>query len=89
MDKKFLKGYIFVILSAVIYGLMPLMARFIYNDGVTPFSLVLLRTSFAVLIILITAKITGVSLKVNRKLLPGICLTGLLGSCITPLLLYI
>lgn len=35
MQNKMVKGYIFSILSAVIYGLMPLMAKHIYNEGAT------------------------------------------------------
>lgn len=36
-------GYFFVILSAVIFGCMPLGANFLYAQGVTPMSLVFLR----------------------------------------------
>ena len=44
---KLIKGYIFAVASAVIYGCMPLMAKYIYADGVSPFSLVLFRNAFA------------------------------------------
>ncbi len=41
MEHKYLlKGYIFVILSALIFGLMPLMAKFIYAEGVNSITLV-------------------------------------------------
>ena len=36
-------GYLCVILSAVIFGCMPLGANFLYAQGVTPMSLVFLR----------------------------------------------
>ena len=38
-----LKGYLFIIASAVIFGTMPLMASGIYDQGVNPMTLVLLR----------------------------------------------
>ena len=40
---KMIRGYIAVIASAVLYGCMPLMAKIIKADGVTPLTLVFLR----------------------------------------------
>ena len=44
---KLIKGYIAVILSAVLYGCMPLMAKYVYADGVNPMTLVFLRNFLA------------------------------------------
>ena len=41
-------GYLFAIISAVIYGSMPLMAKYIYADGVTPMTLVFLRNALSI-----------------------------------------
>ena len=41
------KGYLYAMLSAVIYGCMPLMAKYIYAEGVTPTTLVFLRNLLA------------------------------------------
>ena len=49
MEIKTLKGCIFAVISAVIYGCMPLMAKYIYADGVTPLTLVFLRNLFALI----------------------------------------
>ena len=35
---KLLKGYLFVIVSAVVYGCMPLGAKIIYAEGVNLFN---------------------------------------------------
>jgi len=43
------KGYLFAVLSAVIYGCMPLMAKHIYADGVNPLTLVFLRNLFSLI----------------------------------------
>ena len=47
MKSKLIKGYIFAVLSAVIYGFMPLMAKHIYADGVNAVTLVFLRNALA------------------------------------------
>jgi drug/metabolite transporter (DMT)-like permease len=40
-------GYVYSILSAVIYGCMPVMAKYIYAEGVNPLTLVFLRNFLA------------------------------------------
>lgn len=88
MKNSKIKGYIYVILSAVIFGSMPLMATNIYKDGVTPLSLVLLRNMLSMPMLAIAALITKKTLKVPVKALPSISVIGLLGCCITPLMLF-
>ena len=39
-----IKGYLLVILSAMLFGCMPLITHYIYADGVNRESLVLLRS---------------------------------------------
>ena len=34
-NKSIIKGYLYAVMSATIYGLMPMMAKFIYADGVS------------------------------------------------------
>lgn len=86
---KLIKGYIAVILSAVLYGCMPLMAKNIYSDGVNPMTLVFLRNFLALPVIGLMAFFQcRHAPKVPLKLIPSACFTALFGSCITPLLLY-
>jgi len=87
-NKKILRGYLFVILSAVIFGLMPLMAKFIYAEGVNPPTLVLLRNAVSVPVLAMLAGLTGKSLRIPAKALPGMGVIALLGCCVTPLLLF-
>ena len=87
-QKNMIKGYIFIILSGIIYGCMPLMAKHIYNDGVNPMTLVFFRNLFALPFMVLIAKLSGKSLKIDRKALPSLTLVALLGCCITPLLLF-
>lgn len=88
MNYKTAKGYLFAILSAIIYGCMPLMAKHIYADGVTPIALVFLRNSFSLLPLGILAYRQKKTLRIPLKLLPTISLIAFLGCGITPILLF-
>lgn len=89
MFKKLYKGYVFIILSAVIFGCMPLMSkRYIYPDGVNPASLVFLRNAIALVPLAIFAYLENKSLKIQKRALPSLCLIALMGCCVTPVLLF-
>ena len=87
MHSKTAKGYLFAILSAVIYGCMPLMANYAYADGVNPLTLVFFRNMFSILPLGILAYRDHKSLKIPQKLLPSISIIALVGCCATPVLL--
>ena len=82
------KGYLFAVISAVMYGCMPLMAKHIYADGVNPISLVFLRNVFSLLPLGILAYRQSKTLKIPAKQLPSIALISVLGCCVTPILLF-
>lgn len=82
------RGYLYVILSAVIYGCMPLMATYIYADGVTPMTLVFLRNALALPSLALLAFIQSKTLALPVRALPSLSLISLLGCCVTPILLF-
>lgn len=86
--KLVFKGYVYVILSAIIFGTMPLMAKSIYAEGVNSITLVLLRNFLALPILALAAVFSGSSLKVSLRDMPSISLIALVGCCVTPLLLF-
>lgn len=88
MNHRLIKGYLFAVLSAVIYGCMPLMAAYIYADGVNSFTLVFLRNLFAIGPLAFLAFRQEKRLAIPWKLFPSIALIGTLGCCITPILLF-
>ena len=88
MHSKTARGYLFAVLSAIIYGCMPLMAKYIYADGMNPMSLVFFRNAFSLLPLGILAYRQNKTLKIPLKKLPSICLMAILGCCITPILLF-
>ena len=60
MRYNIIKGYVFVIASAIIFGCMSLGAKIIYADGVNALSLVFLRNSLALpALALLAKKATG------------------------------
>lgn len=82
-------GYIMVIVSAIIYGCMPLMTSVLKADGMNPYSIVLIRNLFPLPVLAGLALIQTKSMKVPLKALPTIGMAAIMGSCVTPLLLYI
>lgn len=86
--KQALKGYLYVVISAVIFGCMPLGAKFIYASGVNPLTLVLLRNSLALPVLALLVKFRGESLSITRSQGIKICFLSGMGSCVTPVLLF-
>lgn len=87
MNKNIVKGYALSIISAVIYGSMPLMANYIYRDGVNSFTLVFLRNFLALPLLAMLAYFKEGSLKISIKEIPKISLVSLFGCALTPVLL--
>lgn len=88
MKKNLVKGYIYVILSAVIFGTMPLMAKNIYSQGVTPLSLVFFRNILSLPMLAIASLVSKQSLKTDFKILPSISVIAFMGCAVTPVLLF-
>lgn len=83
-----LKGYLYVIISAVIFGCMPLMARYIYADGVNSLTLVLLRNLLSMPVLGLLAFLQHRTLRAPIKAIPQLSLIALMGCALTPLLLF-
>lgn len=87
MKKKSI-GYIMVIVSAFLFGCMPLITQFIYEQNINRETTVLLRNMLALPVLGIMALVQNKTLKIPLKSLPTISLIALMGCCVTPLLLY-
>lgn len=86
--QNLIKGYIFIIASGIIYGCMPLGAKLIYADGVTPLSLVLLRNLLATPFLALITVLQGHNLKTDLQSLGRVSLLALAGCATTPILLF-
>ena len=80
-------GYLCVILSAMIFGCMPLGANFLYAQGVTPMTLVLLRNLLSLPILALLCRKQG-GLHISRGALLETGLTGFFGCWLAPILLF-
>ena len=81
-------GYVCAILSAVIYGCMPLMAKYIYAEGVTPMTLVLLRNALALPSLALLALLQKKPLKRPARQILPLGIPALFGCVLTPVLLF-
>jgi len=82
------KGYLYIILSAIGFGTMPIIAKYAYGYGCNATSLVFYRAIFSVLPFWIIAKhIYKVDMKLNLRDVP-ILVVLVLGYTLTPILLY-
>lgn len=86
--KQLIRGYILVILSAFLFGCMPLITSYIYEEGINRESTVLMRNLLALPVLGLLALRQNKSLKIPVKALPAISAIALMGCCVTPLLLY-
>ena len=86
--RQMIKGYLMVIFSAVIFGCMPLLVKNIYADGVNSLSVVLLRNLLSAPVAVALAYLQRKSLKIPEKALPEIAAFGIIGCCMTPLILF-
>ncbi len=86
--KSTIKGYLYAVLSAAIYGLMPMMAKFIYADGVSSLCLVFLRNALALPFLALCAFGQQKTLKAPLKEAVSISGISLLGCAVTPVLLF-
>ena len=87
-NRKLLQGYVYIILSAVIFGLMPLMASLIYADGVNSITLAFLRNLLSLPLLAVLAFSSKRRVCLCVKALPRLGFIALMGCCLTPLLLF-
>ena len=88
MKKAMFWGYLFTIVSACLYGCMALITKNLYAQGVNAITAVLLRNLLSVPVMGVLALWREKQLKVPAKALLSIGGVGLMGSVLTPLLLF-
>lgn len=83
-----LKGYLYVIFSAILFGCMPLGAKFIYANGVNALSLVFYRNSLALPLMALILFLRKETFIISKKQLRQAACLSFAGCCITPILLF-
>ncbi|WBW98351.1 DMT family transporter [Oceanirhabdus sp. W0125-5] len=82
------KGSIYAILSAIFFGIMPILARLAYDGGINAFTLVFLRSFFSVLMLLIYLIINKVKFKVTREQIKTLVILSIFGYTFTMITLF-
>ena len=86
--KNVLRGYAYIILSAVIFGCMPLMAKHLYADGVNSMTLVALRNLISNPFLLCIALARREPFPKRMADAMPVFFIGILGCAVTPFLLF-
>lgn len=87
MNNKY-KGFIAVIISGIIFGCMPLVAKIIFNNGGNSISLVFYRFLFTCPVLYIINKKNNISMKISKEELKLIIIVSLFGYSATAVLLF-
>jgi drug/metabolite transporter (DMT)-like permease len=83
-----LNGVLYIILSAVSFGVMPILAKLAYNGGANSTTTLFLRFLFASLMILYYLKVNKISMKLNKKQVYLVVLLGIAGYSLTSASLF-
>ena len=81
------KGIALVILSAVIFGITPTMAKYTYTHGSNPVMMTMFRSLLPIPIILAFLLFKKIPIKIPAKTLGKISIIALIGSTVTSVML--
>ena len=81
------KGYIYTALSAIIFGLMPLLTKIIIARGATSLTIPFFRVFYVTIVLFYVLKIKKIDLHLEKRDLLSAILTSIFGSGITIIIL--
>lgn len=76
------KGKIYLILSALMYAVVPVLSKFVYDGGANGMTLAFLQAVLAVPLLFLLLRANGISLKLTREQLRHVLILSLLGGAI-------
>lgn len=86
---RIIKGYFYVILSAILFGCLPLAANIAYDNGLNALNLVFYRNLLAIPILYFFVRLKGEMARLSsREEFLKISSLSIIGCCITPVLLF-
>ena len=74
-----IKGILYIILSTIAFGLMPILAKLSYRGGANTYTTLFLRFFFAAIMLLYYLKAKGLSLKLSKKQFFLVLIIGMFG----------
>lgn len=81
------KGYIYTALSAIIFGLMPLLTKIIITRGATSLTIPFFRVFYVTIVLFLVLKIKKIDLHLEKRDLLSAILTSIFGSGLTIIIL--
>ncbi len=81
------KGYIYAALSAIIFGLMPLLTKIIIARGATSLTIPFFRVFYVTIVLFLVLKIKKIDLHLEKRDLISAILTSIFGSGLTIIIL--
>ena len=87
MGEKKKKGYIYTALSAIIFGLMPLLTKIIIARGATSLTIPFFRVFYVTIVLFFVLKIKKIDLHLKKRDLLSVILTSIFGSGLTIIIL--
>lgn len=82
------KGILYIVLSAIAFGFMPILAKLSYIGGANTYTTLALRFFFASIMLLYYLKYKGISLKLTKKQLFLVLTIGMFGYSLTSCSLF-
>ena len=83
-----IKGIVYVIISAILFGITPIISSYTYQLGNNALSLTFYRNLFVLPILFLLTLKSGESIKLEKKLILKILPIGVIGVALTTLMLY-
>ena len=81
------KGYIYTALSAIIFGLMPLLTKIIIARGATSLTIAFFRVFYVTVVLFFVLKIKNIDLRLEKRDFLSAILTSIFGSGLTIIIL--
>lgn len=86
--KQNTKGILYIVLSSISFGIIPILAKLAYGQGGNPFNVLFFRFLSAAAMIFIYLKIKGISLRITKNQILLLIAFGILGYSGTALSLF-
>lgn len=83
-----INGVLYIILSAISFGVMPILAKLAYNGGSNPVTTLFLRFLFATFMLLYYLKANKISIKLNKSQIRLVVILGVAGYSLTSATLF-
>ena len=82
------RGALFTVLSAILFGITPAFAKWIYMDGVNASTLVFFRNLFAIVPLYVLCRWQRCSFRINVRQGIHLVLAAVIGQSVTAVMLY-